>query len=64
MKTKTISILGTFFFMAWEEYYFFFRFFSMYGVKANKNHLSLSFSERNGFEKTYKIFGWVITILK
>ena len=63
---KSLSILGSFFYMNWDKYSFCFRFFSGYGLQGNSNSKKkfILFSERMAIRKTYKLFGWKFKILK
>jgi len=63
---KSLSIFGNFFYMTWDKYFFWFRFFGGYGLhgRSNKKKRFILFSERTGITKTYKVFGWTLKILK
>ena len=64
LNGKTFSI-GRFFYIYYKSDIFWFRFFKSYGIagKNIKNH-PLLFSERNGYTKSLKLFGWSFKILK
>jgi len=58
--------LRIFFFSAyWEKYRFWFRFFG-YGImgKSLEIQWKIYFSERNGYRKVYKLWGWKFELLK
>jgi hypothetical protein len=61
LRGKSLRIF--FFYAYWEKYSFWFRIFG-YGIagKLIKNHFML-FSERNGYRKSYKFFGWKFEFL-
>ena len=62
----TLSIFNNFFYSFWDGKCLWFRFFSKYGLHLlHRNAKSyIPFSERMGYKKQIKIFGWAITFLK
>ena len=54
-----------FFYIYWEKYSFSFRIFG-YGIagKSLKKPWKVYFSERNGYRKTFNLFGWKLEFLK
>lgn len=58
--------LGRFFFLYKESNCFYFRFFNSYGLWGKKiiEGDYVSFSERNGYAKVVKLFGWKFKILR
>lgn len=63
---KSLSIGKTFFYILWDNGSFFFRFFNGYGLRGRDNSKTqwIPFSERYGYVKVYKLFGWTFKILK
>jgi len=63
-KGKLFKI-GKLFFLYREKYMFWFRIFG-YGISAKslKKKWFILFSERHGYRKTYKAFGWKFEMLK
>jgi hypothetical protein len=63
---KTFRI-GKFFYLYYKKGFFWFRFFDGYGIwgrnRKSKEDFEL-FSERNGYTKFLKVFGWKFKILK
>lgn len=64
-KGKSIRFFKIFY-LYYEKYMFWFRFFDGYGLsgKSLKKKWVILFSERNGYKKIYKAFGWKFEILK
>lgn len=54
-----------FFYIYWEKYSFWFRIFG-YGIagKSLSKPWKVYFSERNGYRKVYKLFGWKFEFLR
>ena len=63
---KSFKLFGTFFYLYLEKTFFWFRFFNKWGLWGRKNTKDrfVLFSERMGYTKTYKLFGWVFKPLK
>jgi hypothetical protein len=62
---RTLKIF-TIFYLYYKKGFFWFRFFDGYGVwgRSQKIKSFVLFSERYGYTKYFKIFGWKFKILK
>lgn len=58
--------IGSIFCFYYRKGFFWFRFFNSCGLwgKSNKVKTLELFSERNGYVKYYKVFGWKFKLLK
>lgn len=63
---KSLSVFWSFFYIYWDKKSFWFRFFNKWGISGfnQKCRFFVPFSERYGYVKVYKLFGWCIKFLK